>query len=420
MAPAPSADLTAGLLADARALHPEITDLRHRLHREPEVGLDLPRTQQKVLDWLDGLGFEVFTGTRTTSVTAVLRGGGQQPSNDTEGAGQRPAVLLRGDMDALPIHEETGLDYASQIDGAMHACGHDLHTSMLAGAASLLAARRDELPGDVVLMFQPGEEGCDGASVMIEEGVLEAAGRRVDAAYGLHVTSALAPGGVLLTREGPIMSAADGLVVSVRGAGGHGSAPHLARDPITAAAEMITALQAMVTRQFDIFDPVVLTVGVVRASTARNVIPDQAFFEATIRSYSAEANDRLRTAIPRLLQGIAEAHGVAVEVDYLPEYPVTVNDPAETAATTQVIRDLFGPERHVEMPHPLGGSEDFSRVLELVPGSFAFLSAVPEGVDPATAPYNHSAQAVFADDVLPDGAALYAALAIRRLARGKG
>lgn len=419
MAPASSADPTAGLLADARALHADITDLRHRLHREPEVGLHLPRTQEKVLDWLDGLGFEISTGTGTTSVTAVLRGGGAQSSNDVEGAGQRPAVLLRGDMDALPIQEATGLPYASQIDGAMHACGHDLHTSMLAGAATLLAARRDALAGDVVLMFQPGEEGCDGASVMIEEGVLEAAGRRVDAAYGLHVTSALAPGGMLLTREGPIMSAADGLFVSVRGAGGHGSAPHLARDPITAAAEMITALQAMVTRQFDIFDPVVVTVGVVRAGTARNVIPDQAYFEATIRSYSVEANERLRTTIPRLLRGVADAHGVAVDVEYAPEYPVTVNDPRETAAARSVIQELFGPERHLEMPHPLGGSEDFSRVLDLVPGSFSFLSAVPEGVDPATAPFNHSAQAVFADDVLPDGAALYAALAIRRLARGR-
>jgi hippurate hydrolase len=406
-----SAELTTSLLQDARSLHGDITALRHALHREPELGLDLPRTQEKVLAWLDGLGYEVSTGSATTSVTAVLRGGG------VVAGATAPVVLLRGDMDALPVQERTGLDYASEVDGVMHACGHDLHTAMLAGAATLLAERRDHLAGDVVLMFQPGEEGFDGAGVMIREGVLDAAGRRADAAYGLHVASALAPGGTFMSREGAIMSASDGLIVTINGAGGHGSAPFMAKDPVIVAAEMVTALQAMVTRQFDVFDPVVLTVGLLQAGTKRNVIPESAHFEATVRSFSEAAQERLRTAIPRLLQGIAAAHGVEVDVEYMGEYPVTVNDGGETAFARAAAEELFGPERYLAMPNPLAGSEDFSRVLAEVPGAFLFLSAVPEGADHATAAFNHSAYAVFGDAVLADGSALYARLAIERLSQ---
>lgn len=406
-----SADNAAALLEDARALQGDIADLRHRLHQEPEIGLDLPRTQEKVLEWLQPLGYEVTLGTDATSITAVLRGG------HTDGTASAPAVLLRGDMDALPVQERTGLGYSSRIDGAMHACGHDLHTAMLAGAATVLAERREQLAGDVVLMFQPGEEGYDGASVMIREGVLDAAGPRVSAAYGLHVASAMAPGGMVMGRPGPVMSASDGLMVTVKGAGGHGSAPYLAHDPVPAAAEMITALQAMVTRRFDIFDPVVVTVGLLQAGTKRNVIPDDARFEATIRSYSAASADKLRTAVPRLLHGIAAAHGLEADVTYLDEYPVTVNDDVETAFFRQQAEELFGTARYLDMASPLAGSEDFSRVLEEVPGSFHFLSAVPEGADPATAPFNHSAEAVFGDQILADGTALYARLAIERLAK---
>ncbi len=407
-----SADLTSSLLQDAHALQGDIADLRHRLHREPEIGLDLPRTQEKVLRWLDGLGYEVSTGTETTSVTAVLRGGGRPASAEAA-----PVVLLRGDMDALPVQEQTGVDYTSQVDGAMHACGHDLHTAMLAGAATLLSERQHQLQGDVVLMFQPGEEGFDGASVMIREGVLDAAGRRPDAAYGLHVASALAPGGTFMSREGAIMSASDGLTVTVKGVGGHGSAPFMAKDPVTVAAEMVMALQSMVTRQFDIFDPIVLTVGVLQAGTKRNIIPESARFEATIRSYSSAAKERLHSAIPQLLHGIAAAHGVQVDVDYQDEYPVTINDVAESRFACDAVQELFGNERYLAMPNPLAGSEDFSRVLEEVPGAFLFLSAVPDGTDHASAAFNHSAYAVFDDAVLADGSALYARLAIERLSK---
>ncbi|MEW1823591.1 M20 family metallopeptidase [Arthrobacter sp. NPDC080031] len=402
------------IAADAKEMQGEIARFRHELHQEPEIGLDLPRTQEKVLKALDGLPYEITLGESTTSVTAVLRGGapgalGAEPA-------RKPAVLLRADMDGLPVQERTGVEFSSKIDGAMHACGHDLHTSMLAGAATLLAERRDQLAGDVVLMFQPGEEGFDGAGHMIREGVLDAAGRRVDAAYGMHVFSSLEPHGQFCTKPGVMMSASDGLFVTVLGAGGHGSAPHSAKDPVTAAAEMVTALQVMITRQFNMFDPVVLTVGVLQAGTKRNVIPESARFEATIRTFSEASRDRMMTAIPQLLKGIASAHGVEVDVDYRGEYPMTVTDEDETRTAENVITDMFGDSRLSRWATPISGSEDFSRVLAEVPGTFVGLSAVPRSVDHTTSPFNHSPYATFDDGVLSDGAALYAELAVSRIA----
>ena len=398
------------IAADAKELQDDIVRLRHDLHREPEIGLQLPRTQEKVLKALDGLPYEITLGKDTTSVTAVLRGGA------TYASAEKPVVLLRADMDGLPVQETTGVDYTSRVDGAMHACGHDLHTSMLAGAATLLAERRDKLAGDVVLMFQPGEEGFDGASYMINEGVLDAAGRRADTAYGMHVFSSLEPHGQFVTKNGVMLSSSDGLVVTVLGAGGHGSAPHSAKDPVTAAAEMVTALQVMVTRQFNMFDPVVLTVGVLHAGTKRNVIPETARIEATIRTFSEESRQKMMEVVPKLLQGIAAAHGLEVDVDYQQEYPLTINDEDETNTAEKVIAGMFGESRLTRMATPLSGSEDFSRVLAEVPGTFVGLSAVAPGTDHATSPFNHSPYATFDDGVLTDGAALYAELAVSRIA----
>jgi hippurate hydrolase len=390
---------------DAAALQPDLADLRHRLHRVPEVGLDLPRTQEIVLAELDGLGLEVSQGRQLSSVTAVLRGG--RPG---------PAVLLRGDMDGLPVQEETGLPWASELPGAMHACGHDLHTAMLVGAARVLAGRREQLAGDVVLMFQPGEEGFDGAGRMLEEGVLDAAGRRVSSAYGMHVMSALYPRKAFTTRPGTLMAASDGLHVTVRGEGGHGSAPHRAKDPVTAAAEMVTALQTLVTRRFDVFDPVVVTVGSFHAGTKRNVIPDEAHFEATVRTFSTAARDRVREESVRLCRQLAAAHGLEVDVEYLDEYPPTVNDPEHTAFAAGVVAEVFGEDRLPALPFPQTGAEDFSRVLQEVPGCYLFLGACTGG-DPDTAPNNHSPRATFDDAVLSDGVLLHAQLAVRALER---
>jgi hippurate hydrolase len=329
-------------------------------------------------------------------------------------------VLLRGDMDALPVNERTGLDYASRIAGAMHACGHDLHTAMLAGAARLLAARRAELPGSVVFMFQPGEEGYAGAKFMIEEGVLDAAGQRPVAAYALHVASAELPGGLFSTRPGPMMAAAEVLEVTVRGHGGHASQPHHAADPIPAACEIVTALQTLVTRRFDVFDPVVITVASFHAGTTDNVIPDEASFTATVRSFSHAARDRVHEAVPRLVQDVAAGHGLTATAEFLRSYPVTVNDPAEAEFAGQVVAEVLGPDRCHRQANPLTGAEDFSYVLEQVPGAFVMLGACPPGADPAAAPYNHSADAIFDDSVLADGAAIYAELALRRLAQETG
>jgi amidohydrolase len=400
------------LRGDVAELQPGVVELRHRLHRRPEIGLDLPETQRAVLAALDGLPLEISTGSSCSSVTAVLRGtGAAGPSGGSQPA---PVVLLRGDMDALPVQEATGVAFASTIDGAMHACGHDLHTAMLVGAARLLSAHRDALAGDVVFMFQPGEEGWDGAGHMLAEGVLDAAGARVQRAYGVHVIAGKLPRHQFTTRPGTLMAASDGLMVTVRGAGGHGSAPHRAKDPISVAAEMIMALQAMVTRQFDVFDPVVITVGRFNAGTRRNIIPAEAVFEATVRSFSPAARERIQLASVRLCEAIAAAHGLEAEARYNTEYPVTVNDAAQTAFATRVVTDVFGEERFTPMPDPEAGAEDFSRVLEEVPGCYLFLGACPDD-DYDAAADNHSPHAVFDDAVMTDGCLLHASLAIRAL-----
>jgi hippurate hydrolase len=395
------------LQSDAAAIQDELAALRRELHQTPEIGLQLPRTQQTVLAALDGLPLEISTGAGLSSVTAVLRGGA---------ASEGPVVVLRGDMDALPIVERSGEDFTSKNAGAMHACGHDLHVAGLVGAARLLSARKNELPGDVVFMFQPGEEGFDGAGHMIAEGVLDAAGRPADAAYGLHVVSSEYPRGVFNGRPGPLMAASDGLFVRVVGKGGHGAMPHDTLDPVPAACEMVLALQTMVGRGINVFDPVVVTVGVLQAGTKRNIIPDDAMFEATIRSFSPEVRERVRERAIKVCEGIAHAHGLEAEVRYDGEYPATVNDDAEHAFLADTARDLFGDSRFEELSDPVMGSEDFSRVLERVPGAFVFLGACPTD-DPKTAPPNHSPLARFDDAVLGDGAALLAELAVRRLGR---
>jgi amidohydrolase len=393
------------LREDAAELQPELAALRRELHQIPEIGLDLPKTQERVLSALHPLPLEVSTGTGLSSITAVLRGG--KPG---------PVVLLRGDMDALPVTENSGETFTSHHDGAMHACGHDLHTAGLVGAAQLLAARRADLAGDIVFMFQPGEEGWDGAGLMITEGVLDAAGRPADAAYGLHVQSSVIARGQFVSRPGPLMAASDGLFVKVIGAGGHGSRPHGALDPVPAACEMVTALQTMLSRRIDAFEPVVLTVGLFQAGTRRNIIPDEATFEATIRTFNPEVRQQVAKYAVELCEGIAAAYGLRVEATYEGEYPVTANNAAEYEFVAATAREVFGEERFTEMPNPITGSEDFSRVLDRVPGSYMFLGACVTD-DPEHAPTNHSPRAAFDDSVVGDGAAMLAELAVRRLAR---
>jgi hippurate hydrolase len=397
---------------DAAVLQPELVSLRRALHRTPEIGLDLPRTQEAVLAALDGLPLEISTGTALSSVTAVLRGGSAGSDGPDGSAG--PVVLLRGDMDALPVAEKSGEEFSSTHAGAMHACGHDLHTAGLVGAARLLSARRAELAGDVVFMFQPGEEIGDGAARMIAEGVLDASGAHVSAAYGIHVV----PGeyGVFSTKPGPLMAGAAELEVTVRGRGGHASAPHLTRDPVPVIAELVTALQAFVTRRFDVFDPVVLTVTQLQAGgEARNIVGDTASLGATIRMRSSAALEQLRSELPDLVRGIAAAHDCTADVGFEVLCPPTVNDPDLAADALEALGGLFGEERVRTSPAPVMGSEDFSYVLREVPGVFVFLRATPAGVDLEAAAPNHSPHVVFDDGILADQALALASLALRHV-----
>ncbi|MTD58438.1 M20 metallopeptidase family protein [Amycolatopsis pithecellobii] len=393
----------AGLLAEAQALQATTVELRRDIHRHPERGLHLPRTQAAIQRALADLPLEIRLGKSTTSVTAVLRG--TQPG---------PSVLLRGDMDALPLQEDTGLEFASLEAGTMHACGHDAHVAMLASAARLLAAHVDELAGSVVFMFQPGEEGFHGARHMIHEGVLDAAGERVERAFGLHVSANIASGR-LETRQGPIMASTDNFFVRVIGKGGHGSAPHHAIDPIPAAAAMVGALQTMITRRVSAFDPAVLSVTRIAGGTTTNIIPETAELEGTFRTLSERTRALVREELPKVCEAIGAAHGCRVQLDIEPGYPVTVNDPVEADRVLELGREVLGAERSAPMPAPIMGGEDFSYVLQRVQGAFAFLGACPPGTDPDEAAANHSNRVLHDESAFPVGVAMYTAYALDAL-----
>lgn len=389
-------ETTPDFRAEAAALLPSLQEFRRDLHQHPEVGLELPRTQAKVLDGLAGLGVEVSTGTALSSVVGVLRG-----------ARPGPTVLLRGDMDALPIVEEVDLAHRS-TNGAMHACGHDLHTTGLLGAARLLAAHREEMAGAVVFMFQPGEEGWNGASLMLEEGVLQASGQLPERAYAVHVGTGVR--GLFMTKPGAILASSTTIEVTLHGRGGHASAPFAALDPVPALAELVLAMQSLVTRKVDVADPAVLTVTKLSAGDANNVIPDRASLGGTLRTFSMATLDRVEEELGRLVEGVAAAHGLTAEMSFRRDYHATVNDEEVTAEVDALIRRVFGPERHSVIPNPNMGSEDFSFVLEQVPGCYVFLGALPDHVAPGTV-YPHSPRVEFDDSVLADQAALLAHLA---------
>ncbi|MBA3418443.1 MAG: amidohydrolase [Geodermatophilaceae bacterium] len=393
------------ILQQAGDLAERTIDFRRRLHRRPEIGLQLPKTQEAILAEIGDLGLEVRTGTSTTSVTAVL-----------EGTSDGPTVLLRGDMDALPLTENTGLAFTSEVDGVMHACGHDTHVAMLAGAARLLADRRAEIAGRVVFMFQPGEEGFHGARHMLDEGLLDTTGQRPTGAFALHITSMFGSG-TINTRPGPLLASADTIRMTVQGKGGHASAPHYANDPIPVACEIVIALQTMVTRRIDIFDPAVVTIAHVTAGTTDNVIPATASLEGTIRALSAETRGRVHELLRQVAQGIGSAHGMQVEVDIEAGYPVTVNDDDFASSVHALAGQMLGADRSCVMDTPIMGAEDWSYVLQEVPGAMAFLGACPPDLEPDTAPGNHSNLVVFDEAALSTGVATYAAVALDTLAR---
>lgn len=397
----PVTDLTT-LRAEAEDLLPELIELRRTIHRRPEIGLDLPITQSVVIDALEGLGLDVSTGVGLSSVVA-----------DLHGAKPGRTVVLRGDMDALVMPEDTGLDFASELPGVMHACGHDSHVAMLVGAARMLAARRDELVGTVRFMFQPGEEGQGGAPLMIEEGVLDG----VDAGFAIHVTPNL-PSGWVATRPGPLMASADEFEVNVVGRGGHASTPHLTGDPVPVACEIVTALQSAVTRRVDAFAPAVVTVTKLRAGTATNVIPETAQLAGTIRTTSERTRGRVHDDVVRVAEGIAAAHGMRAEVDLSKGYPVTVNDDDVAQLVLDTAAQVVGEGASVvESPAPTMGAEDWSYVLARIPGAMAFLGVCPPDIgDPREAPACHSNVMRLDESAMVTGTALHVAMAVALLA----
>jgi amidohydrolase len=388
------------LLPAARAMLPELVEFRRRLHRHPEVGLDLPWTQAVVADELRKLGLEPRLGTKVSSVSAVI-----------EGALPGPTVLLRADMDALPLTEATGLDFASEIPDRMHACGHDTHVTMLLGGTRLLLERRAELRGRVLLMFQPGEEGYFGARDMLDEGLLASVTPEPTGAFALHIGTNL-PTGVVSGRPGPMMAAADTLNIVIRGRGGHASMPHKALDPVPVAAEVILALQAMVTRSVDIFDPAVVTIAHIEAGFRDNIVPETVHLEGTLRTLSETNRAEMHERIRRVVAGVCAAHGATAEVVIDGGYPVTVNDEHFAPWALGIARSLLGDSAVETAKSPLMGAEDFSFVLQRVPGAMFFLGARPASEDPDTAPMNHSNRVIYDEDAMPSGAALHAAVAL--------
>jgi hippurate hydrolase len=371
----------------------KIVALRRDIHREPELGFDTKKTAEKVLGALEGLPLEVQTGVAENGIVATLRG--------KDGG---PTVGLRADMDALPIHEETGLPFASEIEGKMHACGHDGHTSMLVGAAHALCGMRERLTGTVKFFFQPAEEGGGGGRVMVEEGVAD----DVASVFALHLWPGL-PFGTAATKAGPIMAAADAFEMTVRGKGGHGAFPHQTADAIAMAAQIVTALQTLVSREVDPVEPAVVTVGEIGAGSAFNIIPETARLGGTVRTLNEDLRRRMPERIEQIARGVAGGMRGDAELEYQFSYPVTMNDEGAAQHALTVIRDLFGEENTLELPNPAMGGEDFAFFLEKIPGAFIWLG-VGEDVS-----YLHTPTFAFDEEILPHGAALLTALAYASL-----
>ena len=372
----------------------DIISLRREIHREPELGFDTRKTAEKVLTALDGLPLDVQTGVAENGLVATLKGGGEGPT-----------VALRADMDALPIYEETGLPFASETDGKMHACGHDGHTSMLVGAARALCEDhlRERLNGTVKFVFQPAEEGGGGGQVMVEKGVADG----VDSIFALHLWPGL-EFGKAATKAGPIMAAADAFEMEIKGKGGHGAMPHMTVDAVAIAAQVVTVLQTVVAREVNPVEPAVLTVGEIEAGTAFNIIPETARLGGTVRTVDADLRQRMPERIEELARGVARGMRGDAELNYRFSYPVTRNDAGAAGLALNVAKELFGEDRAVEVEHPSMGGEDFAFFLEELPGAYIWL-----GVGDVSG--LHTPRFAFDEEILPQGAALLTALALESL-----
>lgn len=368
----------------------KISTLRRDIHREPELGFDTEKTARKVLAALEGLPLDIETGVARNGIVATLKGGADGPT-----------IGLRADMDALPITEDTSLDFASEIEGKMHACGHDGHTSMLVGAAHALCGMKNDLKGTVRFIFQPAEEGGGGGEVMVEEGVAEG----LDSIFALHLWPGL-PFGTVASKAGPIMAAADAFEMEIKGTGGHGAMPHLSADAIVIAAHVVTTLQTVVSREVDPVEPAVLTVGQIGAGTAYNVIPEKAHIGGTVRTLNEDLRKKMPERIEALAKGVASGMRGDATLDYTFSYPVTRNDSGAAATALNVAADLLGEDAVLELPNPSMGAEDFAYFLQKVPGAFIWLGV---GKDVSGL---HTPQFAFDEKILPRGSALLTALAL--------
>jgi amidohydrolase len=347
-------------LAPSRDLLQDVIALRRDLHAFPELGFEEYRTAGIAAQRLRALGYEVHEQIATTGVVGVLRG--EQPGK---------TIMLRADMDALPLQEEAEHGYRSRIAGRMHACGHDGHVAILLGAAALIAEKRDALRGTVVLCFQPAEEGKGGARAMVEEGLIERFG--VERAYGLHLFSQL-PTGVIGLREGEFYASSDSIEVTIHGRGGHGAAPHLSVDPILVAAQFVTSVQQVVSREIDPVEPAVITIGAVAGGTTHNVIPSRVELLGTVRAFNPDVRAKMSERIERVLRGVCEGAGARYDFAYLWRYPVTSNDSEQTAYVWALAEREFGSKRVIRSERHMG-AEDFAFFAQKVPACFALVGS---------------------------------------------
>ena len=390
--------------AAAEAEQEATVALRRAIHADPELGLNCPRTTDKLKESLAGLPLTIRDSEATSGFVARL-----------DGARPGRTVLLRGDMDALPIIEETGLDFASANAGQMHACGHDTHSAMLTSAARILCGRRDAIAGTILFMFQPGEEGMHGARYMIEEGLLD--DPEPEAAFALHIFPNV-PGGVIACRAGAMLASADKLGAMIHGKGGHAAMPHDAIDPVPIACEVVLAMQTYIARQTTFTDPAILSVTRISAGTTHNVIADDVELLGTMRTLSTKARKAVGEAFERIATKVAEAHGATAGAWIEEGYPPTVNDPRAVALIRELAVGQFGEDAYLDMAAPSMGAEDFSYVLQKVPGAMAFLGVAPAEGDPSARAPLHNPSMMVDEAVLPRGVAMHCAFATRFLERG--
>ncbi|TZE80249.1 amidohydrolase [Calorimonas adulescens] len=384
---------------ECEELFDEVVAIRRDFHKHPELGFQEVRTAGIVAEKLREYGLEVKTGINKTGVVGLLRGA--QPGK---------TVLLRADMDALKVNEENECDYKSEIEGVMHACGHDAHTAMLLVAAKVLSRHRDEIKGNIKFLFQPSEENFPGGALgMIEEGVLE--DPHVDAVFGQHVWAGI-PSGKIGVRPGPIMAAPDEFRLTIKGKGGHGSAPHLGVDALVIGAQVVLALQTLVSREIDPLNPAVVSIGTFNSGTVMNAIPSETKMTGTVRLTDPELRKEMPDKIERIVKGVCDAMRGEYSLEYVHGYPPTVNDPEMTELAGEALREAFGEENIVDPGISMGG-EDFSYFLEKVPGSFIMLGITNEekGIDKN----NHHPKFDIDENALPLGVEALVRIALKFL-----